>query len=166
MSSGASAPTRLLNKQVNPYWGMVVKNSPQVAVYIQGQTHPPGFEGGLPTWIPLEFPSVPAYDAQDGVISLPAGFTLLCLLEYSTQAAGFAMQVYDVASSEWLSDKLADSRLMAGQLGVGILDRIPHTFEPDAQGNDAQLFIRITNQASVAADIMVAAYGVVGGAAD
>jgi hypothetical protein len=55
---------------------------------------------------------------------------------------------------------------MAGRLGNALLDRVPHTFEPDAQGNDAQIFIRISNQAAVAADIMVALFGVVGGAQD
>ena len=93
MSSGASAPIRLMNKQVNAYWGMVDKNTPQSAVYIHGQAHPPGFEGGLPTWVPIEFESVPAYESMDGILSLPDEFTLLCLLGYSSQAAGVAFQV-------------------------------------------------------------------------
>ena len=166
MSSGASAPIRLLNQQTNPYWGMVDKNTPQSAVYIHGQAHPAGFEGGLPTWVPIEFEEVPAYEAQDGVISLPDGFTLFCLLGYSDQAAGVAFQAYDVASGRWLSDKLAEGGLLTGIGGGALIDRVPHTFVQDADGNDPQIFVRVSNQSDQTADIMIALFGVVGGAQD
>ncbi len=166
MSSGASAPIRLMNKQVNAYWGMVDKNTPQSAVYIHGQAHPPGFEGGLPTWIPIEFESVAAYEAMDGILSLPNEFTLLCLLGYSSQAAGVAFQLYDACTNRWISDKLAEGGLLTGIGGGALIDRVPHTFVQDAQGNDPQIQIRVSNQAAVAADIMIALYGVVGGAQD
>jgi hypothetical protein len=162
MSSGAGAPTRLLNTKVNPYWGMVKKNTPQAAVYIHGQASPPGFEGGLPTWIPIEFPAVAAFDTQDGVLQLPSGFTLFSVSQFSTQAAGFAVQLYDVDSQMWTSDKLADARILAGQAGLSLIERVPHTFD----GREPQVFVRVVNQAAVQADISIALVGVVGGARD
>jgi len=163
MASGAGAPTRLLNTQVNPYWGMLKKNVPQAAVYIQGQAHPPGFEGGLPTWIPLEFAAVAAFDTQDGTIQLPSGFTLFCLLGYTSQPdSGIAVQAYDVDSERWISDKLADGRILTGQKGAVLIERVPHTFD----GKEPQVFIRVVNQAAAQADISIALFGVVGGAKD
>lgn len=162
MSSGAGAPTRLMNTQVNPYWGMLDKNVAETSVYIQGQAHPPGFEGGVPSWIPVEFPAVLAFDTQDSVIPLPKEFTLLCLLGYSTQAAGIAIQAYDVDSGRWIADKLADGRLITGQLGFALIERVPRTFS----GENPQLFVRVVNQAAATADVMVALYGVVDGVKD
>lgn len=166
MSSGASGPTRILNTQVNPYWGMLKKNDPQSGVYIHGQKMPPGFEGGAPAWIPVEFPQVPIYDTQDSTIPLPAGFTLMALLGFSTQAPWFAFQAYDVNAERWIVDKLVDARVVAGDKGFVLIERSPYTFEPDEEGNDAQIFIRVANQAPAVADIQLALYGIVGGATD
>jgi hypothetical protein len=164
MSSGAGAPTRLINTKTHPYVGMV-GGAPGKAVFIHGQADPQGLEAGRPVWIPIEFNPVAAYDTADTTISIPSGFTLFSLLEYSSQAASFAIQIYDVKGEAWLGDKLADVRLVAGQPGNtatsgggGVLiDHYPYTFEED----EPEIFIRVVNQASVSADLMIALHGVI-----
>lgn len=163
MSSGAAQPTRLINTKVNPYWGMVAKNSPQTAVYVQGQKEPPGFEGGQPVWIPIDFPAVAAFDTQDSLISLPENFTLLTLLRQSTQpAAGFAFQLYEKNAQEWFGSQLVEAGLVAGAKGFALIDRVPHSFD----GDEPQILVRVVNQAAATADIQVALYGIIGGAQD
>jgi len=156
MSSGAALPTRLINTRPNPYWGML-KGSAQKSCFIHGQTNPPGYEGGRPAWIPIEFTGIPAYDTQDAILNLPAGFVLLALLQYSSQAASFAVQLYDVIAEAWLTDKLADARLLAGQAGSVLIDNSPWQFE----GSEPQVFVRAVNQSANAANVQLTLHGVI-----
>lgn len=156
MASGSANPIRLINTKLNPYWGML-GGAPQSSLFIHGQTNPPGLEGGRPAWIPLEFGAVAAYDTADSILNLPAGFVLLSLLEFSNQAANFAIQIYDVVAESWLTDKLADARLLCGQGAAPLIDNSPWQFE----GDEPQVFVRVVNQAVVTADIMIALFGVI-----
>ena len=162
-------PERLINSRVHTYWGMVDKQQPQTAVYIHGQDLPPGLEGGMPAWIPVDFPAVPAFDTQDTVVNLPRDFSMLSVLAFSSQAASAAFAVLDVVSGRWIVDKLGDARLFAGSTGYALIDRVPHNFDDPAtnpQEKEPQLFIRVVNQAAAQAEIQVAFFGIVGGVKD
>lgn len=159
MSSGARIPSRLLNQTPQPYWGMVDKNVPPTAVYIQGQANPPGLEGGCPGWIPIEFPAVQPFDTQDSNVQLPDDFTLLSFMASFSQAAAFAIQAYDPIRKIWFFDKPIDVRNVAGSAGFTLIQRVPYTFP----SKGAMCFVRVYNQGAVVNDVMLALYGVVGG---
>lgn len=162
MSSSAAAPIRLMNKIINPYWKMVDKNTPQSAVYVQGQELPPGLEGGFPTWVPCEFPAMAPFDTVDQMINVPPNFTVLALLMFTTDPAGAAFGVYDVEQELPLIDQLVDGRTLAGN-GSGVLFlRVPYTFPSDI----AEIFVRAVNQSANQNDVTLALYGVQGGAKD
>lgn len=162
MSSGAMAPTRLMNTKINPYWGMIDKNTPQSAVFRQGQQSPPGLEGGFPTFVYAEFPAIAAFDTQDLTFFVPDDFTLLGFVGKATQmdGGGFSYQLYDVNRDIWLNDRLVNFQCAAGTGARQLIEREPYDFVSEK----AQVLLRVANHAIEVNDIMFALYGIVGGA--
>lgn len=160
-SSGSALPIRTFNVKPNPYWGMVKKNTPQGAVFVQGQQEPEGFEGGFPQWIYVEM-FLAASDSQDLTVFLPDNFTLFGLNGYAVQndGGGFAFQMYDEDRGIWLMDRLTNHQAVCGFRGNVKILREPYSFKPERP----QLLLRVANLSTSANDIQLALFGVAGGA--
>ena len=161
MSSGAMSPTRLMQKTPNPYWGMVKKNTIQGAVYRQGEQSPPGLEGGFPTFVYAEFPTIAPSDTQDLTLYVPDDFTLLGYLGSAVHldGGGFSFQVYDADRDIWLNDRLINFQCLAGTGRAPLIEREPYDFKPDKP----QVLLRVANHSTSQNDIQFALYGIVGG---
>lgn len=157
---------RVMNTLLNAYAGMVPKTF-QKAVFHHGQPFPPGFEGGMPTWVYTEFPIMPAQSTDDIVMALPSHFVLLGYVaqgfaidhEERDVPIDFRVQVYDVNGEiDFIPGKAANFGNIAGFQGRVLFERNPYTF----QGSDPQCEVRIANLALVEADITFALYGLQG----
>lgn len=165
-SSGSPLPTRLMSTKPSQFWGMVKKNCPQSAVFVQGQPHPPGFEGAEPLWLNHDFTSIAAYDTLDNTWNIPDGFHLLGVSAQGYQtgspgtAAPFKGFLYDVDRQIYLLEVGARSDMAFGKApGWHILSE-PYEF---ASGGAAQCFVRATNLSNAIATLSIALFGFVGG---
>lgn len=158
--SGSSNPQRITNTELNQYWGMLWKNTPQKSVFIHGQKNPPGLEGGFPTIVFAEFDSLQPFDTLDTNMNLPDDFTLLAFLAYAGPAGGnFKVELYDLNREILLTERALYFNLLAGQGKSPLYLQQPYAFQP----LQAQCFVRMINAGSAAIDATVGLYGVLGG---
>jgi hypothetical protein len=157
---------RIMNSLVNSFVGMVPWTSLQKAIFQHGQTFPPGFEGGLPTRVYCEFPTLAAQATDDIVMGLPSNFVLLGYSKFSVDVVTpsnpeptFRVQIYDVgAEYDLVPGKAINGGNVGGNLGRILFERQPYTFK----GSDPQCEVRISNLSLVEADIQFALYGLQG----
>src|SRR5271154_1668725 len=90
MSTFWNVAPRVMNTLINSFQGMVPKTF-QKAVFKHGQTFPPGFEGGMPTWIYCEFPTLAAQATDDIVMGLTSNFVLLGYTAQAMATPSFTM---------------------------------------------------------------------------
>lgn len=154
-----------MNDMVNSFAGMVPKTF-QKAIFKHGQAFPPGFEGGMPTWVYCEFPTLAAQATDDIVMRLPSNFVLLGYNKFSIDVATpsnpeptFRVQIYDVnAEIDFIPGKAINGGNLGANLGRILFERSPYTF----RGADPQCEIRIANLSLVVADVQLALYGLQG----
>lgn len=123
---------RVMNYLKNSFAGMVPKTF-QKAIYKHGQAFPPGLEGGLPTWVYTEFPTLAAQATDDCIMDLPSNFVLLGYQARTFTESDFAFATFS-------------SGLQAGvTAAVGFTFPLPN---PVAIGDQVAIGIEINGSAS------------------
>jgi hypothetical protein len=171
-------PPRVINLLINPLvWLWPPKNLQKGALQ-WGDAHPPGLEGGFPTWAYAEFILNP-YRTSRTTLRLPAGFTLLSYFAGSflppsggvmlAKKAGktdppgppgdFAVSVYDVNRRISLTTRPIDASIIAGPGGAPFYQRAPYSFVTE----NAQVKITVINRSNAVNTIQFILFGVQGG---
>lgn len=118
---------RVMNYLKNSLVGKVPRTFAK-AVYQHGQAFPPSgaLEGGLPTWVYTEFPTLAAQATDDCIMDLPSNFTLLGFQARTFTESGFAFTpfssglVVGVTVAAGLVFPLPNPVSIGDQVAVGI----------------------------------------------
>lgn len=113
---------RIMNTLKNAYSGMVPKTF-QKAVFKHGEPFPPGFEGGMPTWIYTEFPTLAAQATDDCIMDLTSDFVLLGYTSQAFAQSPFSMVPFTSGLQTGVSSyvfEIADPVVAGDQITFGV----------------------------------------------
>jgi len=113
---------RIMNTMKNAYSGMVPKTF-QKAVFKHGETFPPGFEGGMPSWIYTEFPTLAAQATDDCIMDLTSDFVLLGYTSQAFAVSPFTMTPFTSGLQEDIDSyafAIADPVAVGDQVTFGV----------------------------------------------